>query len=132
MEYVYLFLFSGGLVAIFAPLLIFRKEIKPVLVFSIYGGVFMLLTGIMSLEEIRLRGAPLTLIGIGSYTIVGYVEVSKDKQFYYQMILEKEGQVRLYTLPKDMIIIEEGKQIPTVLEVVEKPRLKKAVLHYHN
>ncbi|MBI1755166.1 hypothetical protein HYR65_02690, partial [Candidatus Azambacteria bacterium] len=94
----------------------------------IFGFMIVFVTAVMlqsfSIDLLRNSGEPLTTIKSGVYTIVGYVEVSKDKQEYYQMILEQKGKVKLYTLPKDMIIHDTSSH-RTGLEVIEKARLKK-------
>ena len=78
-------------------------------------------------------GEPKTSITAGSYTVVGYAEVSQDKQSYYQLILEQDGEVKLYALPKDMIDtvhqIPETSEQPGTLEVIEKSGLRKATLY---
>ncbi|MBI3685285.1 hypothetical protein HY250_02675 [Candidatus Azambacteria bacterium] len=98
----------------------------------IFGFMIVFVTAVMlqsfSIDLLRNSGEPLTTIKSGVYTIVGYVEVSKDKQEYYQMILEQKGKVKLYTLPKDMIIHDTSSH-RTGLEVIEKTGLKKAVLY---
>lgn len=97
-------------------------------------GVFLFVVGLVmvstSFDRIASHpnGLPLESIDVGSYSVVGSIEVSKDKQQYYQMILEQEGKVKLYTLPKDMIIRDTSSH-RTGLEVVEKAGLKKAVLY---
>lgn len=64
----------------------------------------------------------------GSYLIVGYVEVSKDKHPYYKIILEQKGLVKLYTHPKDMIVVPEGVYPNLLLVVTEKAGLRKAII----
>lgn len=99
--------------------------INMLLLVAVIGLVFIIIPG----ENPLHKGKPLTSIDEGAYTLVGKVEVSKDKQAYYQLILEQEGEVKLYTLPKDMIIIKKSNEKSDTLEVVKKAGLKKAVLY---
>jgi len=78
-------------------------------------------------------GEPKTSITAGSYTVVGYAEVLQDRQSYYQLILEQDGKVKLYALPKDMINtvyqLPGTSEKPGTLEVIEKSGLRKATLY---
>ena len=78
-------------------------------------------------------GDPKTSIEGGSYTVEGHVEVLQDKQSYYHLILEQDGGVKLYALPKDMIDavyqLPEASGKSGILEVVEKSGLRKATLY---
>jgi len=78
-------------------------------------------------------GKPKTSITAGSYTVLGYAEAFQDKQSYYQLILEQDGEVKLYALPKDMINtvyqLPETSEKSGTLEVIEKSGLRKATLY---
>lgn len=97
---------------------------------EVFMGITIIVFGLipLSVKTSLPNGRPLTTIDAGSYTVVGITEVSKDKQLYYQIILEQEGEVRLYTLPKDMIDIERGASHPDTLTVISESGLTKATL----
>ena len=86
----------------------------------------------MGMESVNI-GRPKTSIEVGSYKVEGYVEVLQDEQSYYHLILEQDGEVKLYALPKDMINtvhqIPETSEQPGTLEVIEKSGLRKATLY---
>ncbi len=74
-------------------------------------------------------GEPKTSIkNTGDYTVAGYMEGAKDKQFCY-LILEEDSKVKFYVLPKDMINIVKSEDKSGILEVVEKAGFKKATLY---
>lgn len=75
------------------------------------------------------KGTPLKSIRPGSYPVVGLVPVVKDRQEYYQLLLEQEGEVKFYTLPKDMIVHRASVEKAHILEVIEKAGLRKATLY---
>ena len=86
----------------------------------------------MGMESVNI-GRPKTSIEVGSYAVEGYIEISQDKQLYYQLMLEQDGKVKLYALPKDMINtvyqLPETSEKSGTLEVVEKSGLRKATLY---
>lgn len=106
-----------------------KKNISLVLCFLF--GIFLFGFGIRE----SYTGNPKTSIKAGSYKVMGYVEVSQDNQSYYQMILEQDGKVKLYALPKDMINVvyqlpvPETSGKPGTLEVIEKSGLRRATFY---
>ena len=104
-----------------------KKEIGLFLCFIV--GFLLLGFGMHLEDQNNFFGKPKTSIKNGSYIVLGYVDVLQDKQSYYQLILEQDGEVKLYALPKDMIDTAPSGVKMGTLEVVEKSGLRKAILY---
>jgi len=119
-----------GAILVIACLVVLLGDEKPnakkiVLFLGGFVGVFLYGLGIKN----TYIGDPKTSIEGGSYTVEGHVEVLQDKQSYYHLILEQDGGVKLYALPKDMIDTAPSGAKMGTLEVVEKSGLRKAILY---
>ena len=75
------------------------------------------------------KGEPKTLIETGDYLIVSYAEIASRDELMYQMILEQNGKIKFYALPKNMITIDKSNGKSGTLEVIEKAGFKKAIMH---
>ena len=108
-----------------------KKEIGLFLCFIV--GFLLLGFGMHLEDQNNFFGKPKTSIKNGSYIVLGYIDVLQDKQSYYQLILEQDGEVKLYALPKDMIDavyqLPEASGKSGTLEVIEKSGLRKATLY---
>lgn len=125
-----IFLVIGGIILFTCvSLVVATTEWKAIVVFGYAITIILFGKGVEFVAVEKQAGQPKTSIEAGSYTVVGYVEVLKEEQSYYQMILEQEGGVKLYTLRKDMIDIAQNGAKGGTLEVVEKSGLRKAILY---
>ena len=74
------------------------------------------------------KGEPKTSIETGDYLIVSYAEIASRDELMYQMILEQNGKIKFYALPKNMITIDKSNGKSGTLEVIEKAGSKKAII----
>lgn len=92
---------------------------------AIMCGIMLVSVGF--LETAEKVGAAKAKIERGEYSIVTMTTTQEGNDSVLNMLLKKDGKIRYYVFPEDMVIKKKS-GAPSSVEVVEKGDLKKIIL----
>lgn len=118
-------LFFGGMAALVIAIFICFEEDDFGRAIIIMAGIILIGISFLSIDE--KEGMAKEKISSGEYSVVTITKTKRGEQAYLDMLLKRDGEVRYYVFPEDMVV-KEKKSAQSSVEVVEKGGLKKIIL----
>lgn len=117
-------IFLVGVVALAVAAFICLDDDEFGRAFVIGVGIILVCIGFDLYDE---RGMAKEKISSGEYSVVSTTKIQRGDHPYLNMLLKKDGEIRYYVFPEDMIVREKA-GTPSSVEVIEKGDLKKIIL----